>query len=260
MSSDVETIRRGFGAWSRGDLQGALAFIDPDVEFLTSGLYPGLDPVYRGHEGFTRFFGDFRGPWEAISLELEQVVEATPQHYVAVGHFRATARDGLVVERPVGIVVTMKGGTIARMQNFASREEALEAAGLPAEGPAVKARIRAALEAWSRGDLEGSLVGLDPGVEIVTSQLFPGVAPTYHGHDGYRQFWHDFRDTWEDISFQVEHLEGDPPLIKAFGEFRARGRDGIEVGRPIAMVFDTTADTVLRMRSFASWDDARAAG
>jgi hypothetical protein len=127
---------------------------------------------------------------------------------------------------------------------------------VPAE---VKARIRAGLEAWSRGDLEGSLVGLDPGIEIVTSQLFPGIAPSYRGHDGYRQFWHDFRDTWDEIALVVERLEGDAPLIKAYGEFRATGRDGIQVGREIAMVFHTDADFVLRMQTYETWADAEAA-
>ena len=126
--------------------------------------------------------------------------------------------------------------------------------------PDVKDKIRAALDAWGRGDLEGSLVGLDADVEIVTSQLFPGVAPTYKGHEGFRQFWRDFRETWDQIAFEVQRFEGDPPQIKAFGEFHATGRDGIQVGRPIAIVFTTTAETVQRMQTFRSWDDAEAAG
>jgi ketosteroid isomerase-like protein len=135
MGSDIDMIRKGFAAWSRGDLEGAIDYLDPGIEFLTSGLYPGLDPVYRGHEGFARFFSDFRGPWEDISLDVEQVVEATPRLFVVAGHFRATARDGLLVERPVGVLVTTNNGTITRMQSCPSHEEALEAAGLPPGGP-----------------------------------------------------------------------------------------------------------------------------
>ena len=124
----------------------------------------------------------------------------------------------------------------------------------------MKAKIRAGLEAWSRGDLEGSLIGLDAEIEIVTSQLFPGIEPTYKGHDGYRRFWHDFRDTWEQIALHIDRLEGDAPRIKAFGEFRATGRDGIAVGREIAMVFTTTAESVQRMQTFTTWEAAEAAG
>jgi ketosteroid isomerase-like protein len=122
----------------------------------------------------------------------------------------------------------------------------------------VKERIRAGLDAWSRGDREGSLQGLHPDIEIVTSQLFPGVAPSYRGHEGYFQFWHDFRDTWDQIALEVKRLDGDAPLIKAFGEFHATGRDGIQVGREIAMVFYTDADFVLRMQTFPTWSEAEA--
>jgi ketosteroid isomerase-like protein len=134
VGSDIDTIRKGFAAWSRGDLDGAIVHLDPGLEFLTSGLYPGLDPVYRGHDGFAKFFSEFRGAWEDVSLEVEQIVEATPRLFVVVGHFLATARDGLLVERPVGVVVTTSDGTITRMQSYPSREEALEAAGLPPRG------------------------------------------------------------------------------------------------------------------------------
>jgi hypothetical protein len=46
------------------------------------------------------------------------------------GRFRATARDGLVVERPVTIVITTGGGKVKRMESFASRDEVLAAAGI----------------------------------------------------------------------------------------------------------------------------------
>jgi ketosteroid isomerase-like protein len=135
MGSDIAMIRKGFAAWSRGDLDSAVGAMDPGIEFFTSGVYPGLDPVYRGHDGFAEFFREFRGAWEDVSHEVEQIVEAAPQLFVVTGHFRAIARDGLIVEQPVGVVVTTSNGTITRMQSFQSREEALEAAGLPPEGP-----------------------------------------------------------------------------------------------------------------------------
>jgi len=50
-----------------------------------------------------------------------------------VGHFRATARDGLLVERPVTLVVTAGDAVIKRMESFGSRDEAFAAAGFPAE-------------------------------------------------------------------------------------------------------------------------------
>ena len=47
-----------------------------------------------------------------------------------IGHFRATARDQLVVERPVTILVTTGDGLIKRMESFASRDAAFAAAAI----------------------------------------------------------------------------------------------------------------------------------
>lgn len=128
----VEMIRTGLSGWSAGDLDQARADLDPEMEFVTSGVFPGLDHVYRGHEGFARFFTDFRGAWDDIAIEVERIVPGRSPLYVVVGNFRATARDGLHVERPVTIVVTAAGDTIQRMESFADRDEAFAAAGATA--------------------------------------------------------------------------------------------------------------------------------
>jgi ketosteroid isomerase-like protein len=131
----IQTIRNGFAAWSRGDLDDTLANLDPEIEFVTSGVFPGLDLVYRGHAGFSKFFDDFRGPWEDISIGAERIVTGKPPLFVMTGRFHARARDGLVVERPVSVVVAMRNGKIRRMQSCATQEEAFVAAGLPPAGP-----------------------------------------------------------------------------------------------------------------------------
>ena len=128
----VEMIRTGLAGWSAGDLDQAMADLDPEMEFVTSGVFPGLDLVYHGREGFAKFFGDFRGAWDDIAIDVERIVPGTPPLYVVAGNFRATARDGLLVERPVTIVVTAGAGTIKRMESFASRDEAFAAAGAAA--------------------------------------------------------------------------------------------------------------------------------
>jgi len=117
--------------------------------------------------------------------------------------------------------------------------------------------IRAGLGAWSRGDLEGALENLGLDIEFVSSGLFPGVEPVYCGHDGFRRFWSDFRETWVDITFEIEHLvPGEAPRVAVLGHFEATGRDGIGVGRPIGMVFSVRDGMVTRIESHAMWDAA----
>ena len=131
MATDAtDAIRSGVAAWSRGDLAGTLENFSPDVEFVTSGVYPGLEPVYRGHEGFTRFWHDFRETWEDIAIEVERIVEGGADRFAVVARFRATGRDGIPLERPVGMAFTFEEGVIVHIRNFGSGEDALSAIGV----------------------------------------------------------------------------------------------------------------------------------
>ena len=64
----VEIVRRGPEAWSRGDLGATLSLMDPQLEWRTTGLVPGVALAYHGHEGYTRFWQDFRALWDEIEI------------------------------------------------------------------------------------------------------------------------------------------------------------------------------------------------
>jgi len=131
METDLRAvIRAGLDAWSHGDLEAALQRLAPDLEFVTSGLYPGLEPVYHGHEGFAHFWRDFRDAWQDITIEIDEIVEGRENRYAVVARFRATGRDGIPAERPVGMQITIAGGVIKRIESFGSGAEALAAAGI----------------------------------------------------------------------------------------------------------------------------------
>jgi ketosteroid isomerase-like protein len=132
-STRAQTIRNGLGAWSRGDLEGALGNIDPELVFLSSGLFVGVEPIYRGHEGFRQFWRDFREAWAQIAFEIEHLFEGERDQFAVVGRFEATGRDGIGVGRPIGMVFTTPGEAITRIQSFSTWEEAFEAAGVPPE-------------------------------------------------------------------------------------------------------------------------------
>jgi ketosteroid isomerase-like protein len=42
---NVELVRTGYEAWNRSDLDGVLAVLAPDLEFVTTGLFVGQDHV-----------------------------------------------------------------------------------------------------------------------------------------------------------------------------------------------------------------------
>jgi ketosteroid isomerase-like protein len=127
--SDVELTRIGHEAWSRGDLEQMLARLDKNVEFRPSGVFPGLEPVYRGHEGMRRFWEDFRSPWRSLRIVIHDMRQRGDQ-VVVLGTFEAVGRDGLTVHRPVANVVTVRNGLGIRVTVHATWEAGLEAVGL----------------------------------------------------------------------------------------------------------------------------------
>jgi ketosteroid isomerase-like protein len=68
---NVELVYRGFDAWTRHDLDEALAGSDPDVE-ITLGMGPA-STTYRGHEGMRTWADD---PFSAFPDFSAEVLEA----------------------------------------------------------------------------------------------------------------------------------------------------------------------------------------
>jgi len=122
----IDIVRRSLERWSSGDLEAFMETLDPEIEWRTSGLYPGLEPVYYGHDGFRRFWRDFHEPWETLSMDLREAVSSGDQVAFSF-HFDATGREGVRAGRDQASVVTLRNGLLLRIQNYASWDEARKA-------------------------------------------------------------------------------------------------------------------------------------
>ncbi|MEX2253756.1 MAG: nuclear transport factor 2 family protein [Thermoleophilaceae bacterium] len=126
----VALVRRAFEIWNARDLDAALEFVHPEIEWVSAGLIPDLDPVYRGTEGVKRFWRDFMEPWEEIQIEPERFVDVSDDELLVLAHFRARGRQGIELELRVGqLYRAADDGRVIRFQAFATYEEALEAVG-----------------------------------------------------------------------------------------------------------------------------------
>jgi ketosteroid isomerase-like protein len=128
-AANIELARSVFDAYNRGDLDAVLAMSHPELEFRTSGIFPGLKPVYRGHSGLRKFWRDFYEMWESIANDVEDLRAAGDQ-VVALFTYRAHGRDGVEVRRQGASVVTIRNGLLVRNVTYPSWQEALRAAGL----------------------------------------------------------------------------------------------------------------------------------
>jgi ketosteroid isomerase-like protein len=123
---DREALRLGYEAGSRGDLDGFLRGMHPDIEWKT--IRTG--GPYRGHDQVRRFLEDMLEPFEEVMVEPEEWFDHGDRIVVFL-RIRARPRGSdAIAENRVGHLWTMRSGKALRCETFPRREEALEAARL----------------------------------------------------------------------------------------------------------------------------------
>src|ERR671918_1213312 len=81
---NVELVRRVYEAYDRGDIESMLALADPppEFEFVPSGvLIPDLSRVQRGPEGLRRLVEAFSSEFDALQVEIHELIDAGDQVY-----------------------------------------------------------------------------------------------------------------------------------------------------------------------------------
>jgi uncharacterized protein len=126
----LDLVRRGYEAFNRGDVEAALEFLHPEIEWHTY-IVPGPGGgLYRGHDGVRelwadakRIFGDFRN----VPEEVIEVGEHVIAHVSVEG---VGARSGAAVQARIAHLYSFRDDLVARVQSFDDHAEARRAAGL----------------------------------------------------------------------------------------------------------------------------------
>jgi ketosteroid isomerase-like protein len=123
---NIALLRRGYDAVNRGDIDGLLAAVDPDVEF-TSLIAEAEGETFHGHEGVRRWWDEVVLPLGGLHGEPEEVRDLGD---TVVARVLGTYRPmGVEVRQTVWNVVRFRDGKATWWQFFRTEEEALEAAG-----------------------------------------------------------------------------------------------------------------------------------
>ena len=131
---NVEVVRRVFEASARGDAETVLALYDPNVEWDASRTQPGLGEfaeVYRGHDGIRHFFRRWREAWDIDEYEYDELIDAGDAVISVVTQRGRGQASGVEIARTLVGVWTVRDGRVLRAVWFPTRDEALEAVGLP---------------------------------------------------------------------------------------------------------------------------------
>ena len=122
---NVEGVRRAFDAYLGGDIEEALASLDPEIVFE-----PAHEGPVRGRDAVRASLERWQAPWAGHELIFEEAIDAG-DYVIQPILFRGRERgSGIEVESRFYEVFTIQDGRAVRWQEFSDRSEALESAGL----------------------------------------------------------------------------------------------------------------------------------
>jgi ketosteroid isomerase-like protein len=128
--AEVEVVRQAAKAYSERGAEAVVQFLDPDVEWRARPDLPD-GGVYHGAEGFLRLTGRFDEVLEDIYLEPVEIVDAGERVIARLRWGGRGKGSGVEFEETEETwVFTIRGGKIARVDEFATKQEALAAAGI----------------------------------------------------------------------------------------------------------------------------------
>jgi ketosteroid isomerase-like protein len=117
--------------------------------------------------------------------------------------------------------------------------------------------VRAAFQAFERGDMEDLLRRCDESIAITQDAELLGASREQHGHDGVLEAFAIWPELWDD--FRVEILsvtdKGDQVMVRTLNH--GRGKDsGAEVEMPFTFLFTLRAGKITAWRIFMREEDA----
>jgi ketosteroid isomerase-like protein len=131
VESNRELAERGYAAWNSDDVDALLGVCHPEVEYHTSGVFPGLQSVYYGSDGIRQWWDAFHEPWKEIKVIPERIAE-TDSGIAVLIRFEGTGRQGIETTMSFINTIEVRDGLAFRFYSQPATEEALRELGLDA--------------------------------------------------------------------------------------------------------------------------------
>ncbi len=117
--------------------------------------------------------------------------------------------------------------------------------------------VRAAFDAFERGDTDGVLSLCDPEIEITQAADLLGAPQHHHGHAGVLEAVAVWVEQWDDYRIEVISMTdlGDQVMVKQMSRGRGKGT-GIPVEMLFTFLFVVRAGKITEWRIFTREDEA----
>ena len=129
---NVEAFKRGLEAGNRGDVDGLLDELHPEIEWHSAlhALMGVEQTVFRGHAGVRKMIGDLYETFDEVQIEMSEFRDLG-DGLVAIGTTRTRGKaSGVETETPLAFVTEIRNGKTISIRAYLDRAEALDAAGL----------------------------------------------------------------------------------------------------------------------------------
>jgi ketosteroid isomerase-like protein len=126
---NVETMQRTLDAFNRGDKAAWVAEHDPNVVMIPARQWPENTPI-RGAEAIWDFYRAATDTWDDAVGQIGEVIDSGDTLVINNRREARGRSSGANVEFSYWTVATFRNGKPFRLEWFADRAEALQAAGL----------------------------------------------------------------------------------------------------------------------------------
>ena len=128
---NVTTVQAAFEAMERGGLDALAEYWTDDVDHRAiKGSIDDRGPMH-GKEAVRAYLQDWFDMFDDFTVKPVELIDAGDDHVVGVLRIGGRAKQsGVETELTFATVYTIRKGKIARGREYATRDEALEAAGL----------------------------------------------------------------------------------------------------------------------------------
>lgn len=128
LKAETEALREAYAALNRGDIDGFMAVLDPQIERIEFEDTP-FAGTYHGFEAVKAHVTQGRSTWAEGSCEPERFVVAGDK-IVVLTHVHVRLKDRTDwLEGRTGDVFTFRNGKAIQFRTFAAPEDALAWAG-----------------------------------------------------------------------------------------------------------------------------------
>jgi ketosteroid isomerase-like protein len=125
----LDALRQGQEAFNRGEIKAASEVFAHDVEWATTGIWPGMETTYHGREGLQEWTDAIRQEWEQFEVSVEEVLRDQEDALAVVELLRGRGREsGAHAEMRVYTIYWFNAeGKLAKRRAFTSAEDAIAA-------------------------------------------------------------------------------------------------------------------------------------